>query len=108
MSSIAQAAPVGARVHDGTKPRLVFFFSPTSGRCRRVEAYVAQVLQRRRNHETFALHKVDADNRPDLAERFPISSLPALVVVIGRQVRGRLDSPKGCRDIEDFLAPWLH
>ncbi len=90
------------------RPQLVFFFSPRSGRCRRVEAYVAQVLQRRQNHDTLALKRVDADSRPDLARRFRISSLPALVVVNGRQVRGRLDSPKGCRDIEDFRAPWLH
>ena len=107
MTVMAETAREASTVHDGVKPRLVFFFSPTSGRCRRVEAYVAQVLQRRRNHETFALHKVDADDRPDLVERFRVASLPTLVVVAGRQMRARLETPKGCRDIEDFLAPWL-
>jgi len=33
--------------------------------------------------------------------------VPTLVVVDGRRVRGRLESPRGCRDIETFLAPWL-
>jgi thioredoxin-like negative regulator of GroEL len=89
------------------RPRLVFFTSGTSGRCRRVDAFVAQVLQRRRNHETFTLFRVDADDRPDLAERFRVGELPTLVVLIGRQIRGRLEGPRGCRDIEDFLAPWL-
>jgi thioredoxin-like negative regulator of GroEL len=104
---MSQAALEETALHEQTRPRLVFFFSPTSGRCRRVEAFMAQVLQRRRNHETFTLHKVDADERPDLAERFRVASLPTLVVLSGKQVRARLDAPRGCRDIEDFLAPWL-
>ena len=35
------------------QPRLVFFHSSLSGHCRRVEGFLAQVLQRRRNHGTF-------------------------------------------------------
>jgi thioredoxin-like negative regulator of GroEL len=108
MTSMAQAAPGRQPLYEDARPRLIFFFSPRSGRCRRVEAYVAQVLQRRRNHDTFALHKVDADKRPDLAQRFRVGGLPSLVVVTGRQIRARLEAPRGCRDIEDFLAPWLH
>ncbi len=34
------------------KPSLVFFHSASSGRCRRVEGFLAQVLQRRANHDT--------------------------------------------------------
>jgi hypothetical protein len=34
------------------KPRLLFLYSARDGRARRVEGYLAQVLQRRRNHET--------------------------------------------------------
>ena len=30
-----------------------------------------------------------------------------IVVVEDKRVRGRLVSPKGCRDIEQLLAPWL-
>jgi len=45
---------------------LVFFYSPLSGRCRRVEGFIAQVLQRRRNHDTFELVRVSVDLRPDL------------------------------------------
>ena len=25
----------------------------------------------------------------------------------GKRVHGRLESPRGCRDIEQLLAPWL-
>ena len=40
------------------KPGLVFFHSSTSGKCRRTEGYISQVLQRRRNHETFKYYAV--------------------------------------------------
>jgi thioredoxin-like negative regulator of GroEL len=91
----------------GLKPRLVFFSSRVCGKCRRVEGFIAQVLQRRRNHGTFVVLPVDADERPDLLERFKVEEVPTLLVVSGRQVRGRLAHPRGCRDIEDLLAPWL-
>ena len=90
------------------KPRLVFFHSTFSGGCRRVEGFLAQVLQRRRNHETFRLYRVAREERPDLVERFGIETIPTLVVVEGKTVRARLERPRGCREIEAFLQPWLH
>ena len=90
-----------------TKPGLVFFYSPVSGSCRRVEGFLAQVLQRRRNHGTFKLYRVDERARPDLLERFRVERTPTLVVLEDKAVRGRLEKPRGCRDIERFLAPWL-
>jgi thioredoxin-like negative regulator of GroEL len=90
------------------RPGLVFFHSSTSGKSRRVEAYLAQVLQRRRNHETFRLYSVAQEQRPDLVEKFKVAELPALVVVEGKAVRGRLEGAGGCRQIERFLAPWLN
>jgi thioredoxin-like negative regulator of GroEL len=92
---------------EAAKPGLVFFHSSVSGRCRRVEGFLAQVLQRRRNHETFRFYSVASEQRPDLVEKFGIEQLPALVVVENKSVRARLESPRGCRDIETFLAPWL-
>jgi thioredoxin-like negative regulator of GroEL len=89
------------------RPRLIFFHSRQSGRCRRVEAFLAQVLQRGHNHDTFTLYRVDADDRPDLAERFKVESVPTLLVVSDRRVAARLISPRGCREIERSLAPWL-
>ncbi|HZC30951.1 MAG TPA: thioredoxin family protein [Gaiellaceae bacterium] len=89
------------------KPGLVFFTSSVSGSCRRVEGFIAQVLQRRRNHGTFRLYKVDERERPDLVERFQVDTLPTLVVVQSKVVRARLERPRGCKDIESFLAPWL-
>ena len=89
------------------KPGLVFFHSAVSGSCRRAEGFLAQVLQRRRNHDTFRLYRVDLEERPDLVERFRIETLPTLMVVEEKTVRARLERPRGCREIERFLAPWL-
>ena len=91
-----------------TKPSLVFFHSAASGRCRRVEGFLAQVLQRRSNHDTFELLRVDADAHAELVEQFKIETIPTLVVVADKRAQGWLPNPQGCRDIERFLAPWLH
>jgi len=104
---MAESIAAARRPHREERPRLVFFHSGISGRCRRVEGFIAQVLQRRRNHGTFVLHKVDAVERADLAERFRVRGVPALLVVADRRVQARLEQPHGCRDIEALLAPWM-
>jgi thioredoxin-like negative regulator of GroEL len=91
-----------------SKPTLLFFNSPTDGRCRRVEGLLAQVLQRRANHETFRLRPVSVDDRPDLAQRLRIDRLPTLLVVEDRRIRGRLVQPRTIAEIQTLLAPWLH
>ena len=89
------------------RPLLLFFYSDRSGRCRRAEGFLAQVLQRRQNHETFRVHRVSGEERGDLLDRFRIDRLPTLVVVDEKAVRGRLVEPRGCEEIQTFLAPWL-
>jgi thioredoxin-like negative regulator of GroEL len=101
-------ATAAASVRAGTQPGLVFFHSSVSGACRRAEGFLAQVLQRRQNHETFRLYRVAEEDRPDLVERFGITTMPTLVVVEGKTVRAKLERPRGCREIESFLAPWLN
>lgn len=103
----ATAAQARAQRAPAERPRLVFFFSRNSGRSRRVEGYLSQVLQRRRNHESFRLLRVEVEENAELAERFRIEHVPTIVVVEGKRVSGRLTSPRGCRDIEQLLAPWL-
>ena len=98
----------GSSVNERPKPRLVFFHSGVSGHCRRVEGFLAQVLQRRRNHGTFKVLRVAEEERPDLLQRFAVDEVPTLMIVEGKAVRGRLELPRGCRDIERFLAPWLN
>jgi thioredoxin-like negative regulator of GroEL len=72
-----------------------------------MEGFVAQVLQRRRNHDTFRFYKVANEQRPDLVEKFGIEVIPTLAVLDGRRIAARLEGPRGCGEIETFLAPWL-
>ena len=89
------------------KPRLVFFYSRQSGRSRRAEGFLAQVLQRRRNFENFDVQRVDTNDHPDLSERLRVDRVPTLLVVEDKRVRARLEEPRGCADIEEALKPWL-
>jgi thioredoxin-like negative regulator of GroEL len=88
-------------------PSLVFFYSETSGASRRADGFLAQVLQRRSNHSTFRLVRVDAEQRPDLVQRLQVNELPTLLVIADGRVRGRLAKPRGCKQISQLLAPWL-
>jgi thioredoxin-like negative regulator of GroEL len=90
-----------------SRPQLLFFYSSTSGSSRRTEGFLAQVLQRRRNHDAFRLHRIDAAEHAQLVERFKIDALPTLVVVDNKRVRARLSNPRGCAQISQTLAPWL-
>jgi thioredoxin-like negative regulator of GroEL len=103
--SIAEPALTPRRT--AAKPLLVFFHSARSGRCRRAEGFLAQVLQRRHNHETFQLYRVDTGTHPELVERFAVEKVPTLAVVEGKLVRAKLEEPRGCAQIERFLTPWL-
>jgi thioredoxin-like negative regulator of GroEL len=98
---------IAARAEVG-RPGLVFFYSPVSGACRRVEGFLAQVLQRRQNHGTFKLYRVDEAKRPDLVEKFKVPSVPTLYVVQKQAVVAKLEKPRGSREIEHFLSPWLN
>jgi thioredoxin-like negative regulator of GroEL len=100
-------APETASESVAARPKLIFFYSPLSGRCRRSEGFLAQVLQRRHNHDTFELIRVPVDRRPDLVERLRVDAVPTFLVVEDRRVRGRMVAPGGCRDLESFLKPWL-
>jgi thioredoxin-like negative regulator of GroEL len=107
MTSNAAATAAAAPGQPRERPKLVLFYSPQSGRCRRVEGFIAQVLQRRQNHETFDLVRVSVDRRPDLAEKFRVETVPTLCVVEGRKLRKTTAMPRGCRELERELEPWL-
>lgn len=108
MTSLDEAAPAPeANDQPRQQPKLVFFYSPRSGKSRRTEGFLAQVLQRRGNHDTFQLLRIDADSRLDLVERFRVTEIPSLLVIDDRHVRARLDTPRGCTDIQKLLDPWL-
>lgn len=89
------------------RPKLLLFYDARDGRSRRVEGYLAQVLQRRRNHETFVLQRIDVAEQPDLATRLRVASTPALLVVTDNRVIVRLEQPRSSVEIQTVLSPWL-
>jgi thioredoxin-like negative regulator of GroEL len=106
MSSEAVTPGIEAGIERET-PRLLFFHDKRSGKSRRADGFLAQVLQRRGNHQTFVIHRVDIGERPELAQRFKVAAIPTLLVVEDKKVQARLQSPTGCKDIELLLRPWL-
>ncbi len=90
-----------------SKPRLLYFFDARDGRSRRVEGFLAQVLQRRSNHDTFNLIRVDVSARPEVAERFAVTATPAIYVVEQKKVVARAFQPRGCKELQHLLQPWL-
>lgn len=107
MSADPQPPPSAVEHAAANQPKLLFFYDATSGQSRRVEGFLAQVLQRRRNHDTFQLHRIDYHSRAALARRCSIERFPALVVVENKSVQVRVEQPRGCADIRTALAPWL-
>ncbi len=99
-------AAVTAGIEQDT-PRLLFFYDQRSGKSRRVDGFLAQVLQHGGNHQTFIIHRVEVGQRPDLAQRFKVTATPTLLVVQDKKVQARLESPTGCKEIELLLRPWL-
>lgn len=68
---------------------------------------MAQVLQRRRNHDTFKYFTVARERRPDLVTKFGIEVIPTLAVIEDRRIAALLEGSRSCGEIETFLAPWL-
>jgi hypothetical protein len=108
MSASSRPFPrIRPTAHSNSKPLLVYFYSARSGPSRRVEGYLAQVLQRRANHDAFRLYRLDVDEQPAVARRFAIKMLPTLVVIDNKLLQVRLEAPKGCAEIQAALARWL-
>jgi thioredoxin 1 len=83
------------------RPLLVFFTSRRSGPARRMESLLAHIARKER--DTLHVKKVDVDERPDLAEKFRVSQVPSLALVIGKRVVARLDGRATAPKIETML-----
>jgi hypothetical protein len=90
-----------------SRPKLVFVYGRTCGRSRRAEAFVAQILQSRRNHATFKLVRVCAESHPQLVKQLGVTELPTLLVIDERRIQARIEKPHGRKEIVATLSPWL-
>jgi thioredoxin-like negative regulator of GroEL len=91
-----------------SEPKLLYFYSPRSGPSRRVEAFLDQVLQERKNHAVFSRGRVDVDRTPQLAEHFDVENLPAIVVLEEGRVVRKVEGRVSVGSIRDALSPWLN
>jgi thioredoxin-like negative regulator of GroEL len=89
-------------------PLLLLFGEYTSGQSRRMDGFVAHVLQRRHNHGSFRYRIVLREQRPDLFERFHVDTAPTLVVIDDGAVQARLAGYHRPSAVEELLTPWLH
>jgi thioredoxin-like negative regulator of GroEL len=88
-----------------TRPLLVFFTSERSGPARRMESLLAHLARKERKR--LRITRVDVDAQPDLAERFKVESIPALVLVKNKRAVARLDGRVSAPRIETMLEPHL-
>jgi thioredoxin 1 len=87
------------------RPLLVFFTSRQSGPARRMESLLAHIARKERG--ALVIKKVDVDERPDLVEKFSISQVPALALVIRKRVVARLEGRATAPKIESMLEEQL-
>ena len=90
---------------DDARPLLVFFANERSGPARRMESLIAHVARKER--ERLRVTRVDVDQRPDLARRFGVADVPALVLVKDKRAVARLDGRSSAPRIERMLEPFL-
>lgn len=90
---------------EDARPLLVFFANERSGPARRMESLIAHVARKER--ERLRVTRVDVDQRPDLARRFGVSDVPALVLVKDKRAVARLDGRSSAPRIERMLEPFL-
>ncbi|HEY3462761.1 MAG TPA: thioredoxin family protein [Gaiellaceae bacterium] len=87
------------------RPLLVFFTSHRSGPARRMESLLAHIARKERDR--LRVSKVDVDDRPEVAERFRVSQVPALALVVKKRVVSRLEGRATAPRIESMLEPHL-
>jgi thioredoxin-like negative regulator of GroEL len=92
-------------VNDDARPLLVFFTSERSGPARRMESLLAHLARKERGRLRTA--RVDIDDRPDLAGRFRVDSVPTLVLVKGKRTVARIEGRASAPRIEEMLEPHL-
>ncbi|MGZ8691921.1 MAG: thioredoxin family protein [Gaiellaceae bacterium] len=92
-------------MRDDAKPLLVFFWSERSGPARRMESLLAHLARKERTR--LRVMRVDIEEQPEVAERFRVASVPALVLVKGKRVVDRIDGRASAPKIEGMLAPHL-
>jgi thioredoxin len=80
---------------------LVFFSAWHSGPARRMESLLAHLARKERHR--LSVTRVDVDEKPELAERFKVGSVPTLILIKGRRAVARLEGKARAAEIEELV-----
>ena len=88
-------------------PLLAFFTEPRSGPARRMESLIAHRARKERGRLRVA--RVDVTQKPDVAERLNVETVPTLLLIKEKRVVGRLEgrvsAPRIQRMLDQHLDP---
>ena len=90
---------------DDPRPLLVFFGATHSGPARRMESLMAHLARKERDR--LRVTTIDVDERPELAERFGVETVPTLALVKDKRVVDRIVGRASAPRIERMLEPHL-
>jgi thioredoxin 2 len=88
-------------------PLLAFFTEPTSGPARRMESLLAHLARKERGR--LRVTRIDVGQRPKVAQRLNVETVPTLLLIKEKRVVGRLEgrvsAPRIERMLEQHLEP---
>ena len=90
---------------DDPRPLLVFFGATHSGPARRMESLMAHLARKERDR--LRVTSIDVDERPELAQRFRVETVPTLALVKENRVVDRIEGRASAPKIERMLEPHL-
>ena len=84
---------------------LVFVHSEKCGHSRRMDSIVDHFL--RLHRDKLKVAKVEINDRPDLAQRFDVTSAPTLLLLEDLQEVARIEGRRTLPDMKDAFEPFL-